>query len=194
LKSDPLNLRNIQIARQNYQTAFAATVFYLNVLRTPQVFNLYAYVSNNPIILYDPKGLIIWRAVVKGGLAVIGGAISAAVGSAASTTGVGAIVGVPMVIGGSVSIGWGVSELITGFLDVDLILPKPSAASLTTLLVTGDVDQACKADLAEDIILLGTNVGKMAGTMPSNLDILGNSLDFVDLSIQAKSIEDQFKK
>jgi hypothetical protein len=43
-----------------------------------------------------------------------------------------------MVVGGSAGSGWGVSKMITGFLDHDLTLPKPSAASLTTLVATGD--------------------------------------------------------
>ena len=156
--------------------------------------DLYGYCLADPINFVDPKGLVKWGSVVKGGLAVVGGAISVGVGSAASTTVVGAIGGVPMVVGGSASIGWGVSKMITGFLDHDLALPKPSAAALATLVATGDVDKACKADFAEDIFTLGTGIGKMAGRMPSNFEIVGAGVDFVGLSAEGESLEDQFKK
>ena len=76
----------------------------------------------------------------------------------------------------------------------DLTLPKPSAGSLAILAATGDVDKACKADMVEDIVTLGTNWGTMAGRMPTNLEIIGSGIDFLDLTIQGESLEDQFKK
>ena len=99
-----------------------------------------------------------------------------------------------MVVGESASIGWGVSKMITGFLDHDLALPKPSAASLATLVATGDVDKACKADFVEDIFTLGTGIGKMAGRMPSNFELVGAGVDFIGLSAEGESLEAQFRK
>jgi hypothetical protein len=84
--------------------------------------------------------------------------------------------------------------MITGFLGHDLTLPKPSAASLATLVATGGVDKACKADFAEDIVTPGTNIGTMAGRMPGNLEIVNSAIDFIDRSAQSESLEDQFRK
>ena len=75
-----------------------------------------------------------------------------------------------------------------------MALPKPSAAALATLVTTGDVDKACKADFAEDLVTLGTGIGKMAGKMPTNFEIIGTGVDFVGLSAEGKSLEDQFRK
>ena len=99
-----------------------------------------------------------------------------------------------MVVGGSVSIGWGVSQIIAGFFDNDIGVPKPSAASLSALVTTGSIDNACNADFAEDMIMLGKGIGGMAGKMPSNLDLVGSGLSFVGISAQSKSMEEQFKK
>jgi hypothetical protein len=99
-----------------------------------------------------------------------------------------------MAVGGSAGIGWGVSKMITGFLGHDLTLPKPSAASLTALAATGGLDKACKADFAKDIVTPGTNIGAMAGRMPGNLEIINSAVDFIDLSAQGESLEDQFGK
>jgi hypothetical protein len=98
-------------------------------------------------------------------------------------------------VGGAVSIGWGVSQIIIGFTDNELNLPKPSAASLTTLVATGgNVDRACEADLIVDTLSLGARGGTMAGRMVSNLELVGAAVDFVDLSSQAASLGTRLEK
>ena len=92
-------------------------------------------------------------------------------------------------MGGAVSIGWGVSQIIIGFTDNELNLPKPSAASLTTLVLTGgDVDRACEVDLIVDTLFLGGRVGTMAGRVASNLELVAAGADFIDVSTQAISL------
>jgi len=61
LSRDPLNLGNVQIARQNAQTAFVATMLYQYGLSNSQVLNYYAYCLNNPVLLVDPMGLYWFR-------------------------------------------------------------------------------------------------------------------------------------
>jgi len=84
--------------------------------------NLYLYVSNNSICLVDPYGLIHWRTVGKGTASVVFGLATVVGGAfAASTpTGVGQALGVAGVLAGGSSIGFGVSQVIAGFVDNEL--------------------------------------------------------------------------
>jgi hypothetical protein len=179
--------------------------------------NIYGYVQNNPTNKIDSYGLmapssdeywamlayenrdwvdptIRWGEIAKGGIAVTSGIILICTGTCASTTGVGATIGVPMVISGAAGFGWGVSRIIIGTSGHELILPKPSAAALVTLVATGDVDQACIADAAQDIVLLGASIGKMAEVTPKSFELVGAGLDFVQISIEAESLKNQFRK
>ena len=65
---------------------------------------------------------------------------------------------------------------------------------MATLATTEDVDSACKAGMIEDIVTRGTNWDTMAGRVPSNLELIGSGIDFLDLTVQGGSREDQFKK
>jgi len=78
--------------------------------------DLYGYVINDPVNLIDPLGLINWNAVRKGAIASFGGGVMVGGGALALTTGVGSLGGVPAVVVGSATFGWGVSQLITGLL------------------------------------------------------------------------------
>ena len=157
--------------------------------------DLYGYCLNDPINLTDPTGLVNWSAVGKGAVAVVAGGLSVYGGALLSITGVGAVVGVPAVVGGSVSIGWGVSQIIIGFTDNELNLPKPSAASLATLVATGgDVDRACEVDLIVDSVLLGAKGGTMAGRVASNMELLDAGVGFVNTAIQSTSLYNSRKE
>jgi hypothetical protein len=59
VEPDPFHLARVQIAKQNLQTALAASMIYQYALRDPQVFNLYPYCLNNPIFHTDPEGLMV---------------------------------------------------------------------------------------------------------------------------------------
>ncbi|MFV9691496.1 MAG: RHS repeat-associated core domain-containing protein, partial [Desulfobacteria bacterium] len=82
--------------------------------------DLYGYCLNDPVNWVDPIGLINWKAVGKGGFAVVGGAVSAGFGALASSSGIGAVGGIPAILVGSAAFGWGVSQMITGFLDNEI--------------------------------------------------------------------------
>jgi RHS repeat-associated protein len=149
--------------------------------------DLYGYCLNDPVGFYDPLGLIHWGAVGKGGFAVISGGVSTYVGAGVSTTIVGAIGGVPMVVGGAAAVGWGVSQITAGLLDNQIDVPKPSVASLGALLVTADVDRACQADLIEDTLFLGANVGSFAAKVPSTLELLDVGAGLADIFLASQS-------
>jgi hypothetical protein len=142
-------------------------------------------VQNNPVNFVDPRGLVSWRSVGNGTAAVVAGGIGIGVGATASASGVGAIVGVPVAIGGAVSLSWGVSEVITGILDNELPA-KPSIATLATLATTCDVNKAAKNDLIADTAFFGLNLGAMAATIPGRLEMLGLGVDFINLSLSSK--------
>jgi RHS repeat-associated protein len=82
--------------------------------------NLYFYAIDNPVNAFDPFGLINWGAVGKGGLASIGGGFTVAGGALVSTTGVGAVGGVPAVLVGTASFSWGISQIIAGLMENEL--------------------------------------------------------------------------
>ena len=135
--------------------------------------NLYAYVGNSPVNWVDPWGLIKWKAVGQGFFATLGGRLMISYGASLSTTGEGAVIGVPTVIGGVVLSSWGFSQMITGFLDADIGIPKPSVAALGALVTTGDVEIAKAADTVEDIIFLVPGVGKIATNPTASLEAIG---------------------
>jgi RHS repeat-associated protein len=79
--------------------------------------DLYGYCLTDPVNAIDPAGLINWGAVVKGGFAVVGGGVTVGLGALASSSGVGALGGLPAVLGGTATVSWGVSQIIAGFTD-----------------------------------------------------------------------------
>ena len=151
--------------------------------------NLYAYVGNDPINWIDPWGLIMWGKVFKGGFQVAFGSTSVFLGALASSSGVGAIGGVPMVIVGSGGIAVGTTEIITGFLDASPDIPAISASSLTTLVCTGDTELAKKADLVQSVLTSGFSAGSMAGKLPSNLGLIDLGFNFVNTGIIGENVD-----
>lgn len=56
----------------------------------------------------------------KGSFAVVGGTVTAGLGALSSSSGIGAIGGIPAVLGGSAAVSWGVAQIITGFTDNEI--------------------------------------------------------------------------
>jgi len=82
--------------------------------------NQYNYVLGDPVNWGDPWGLINWRAVGRGTLGVTGGVMSIGLSAAISSTGVGSVVGLPVALAGSASLGWGISQIIVGITDNEI--------------------------------------------------------------------------
>ena len=139
LTPDPLNLGIVQIARQNFQNAFASVLIYPYGLRHPQLLNLYLYVINSPVNWIDPPGLIQWSTVGKGAasafIGVVGIAWAAAM--AGTPTGVGQVLGATAALAGSSSLAYGVGQIIAGLLDEEIPFMGPKEALIKGTIPPG---------------------------------------------------------
>jgi len=97
------------------------------------------------------------------GFAVVGGAVSAGFGALASSSGIGAVGGIPAILVGSAAFGWGVSQMITGFLDNEIPFMGIKEAVIKNT-------RAC--DSTQDELLAINALGDMpltGRTVPSNI-------------------------
>jgi len=145
--------------------------------------NLYNYVGANPVNLGDPMGLINWPSVGEGALSLIGGGAAVVGGAYISTTGVGALIGVPSVIAGSYGIGWGISQITGGLLDQEIPnLPETIIKTYTEPGLTQDGLIGIK-DLVD--MLIGKSPYNAVGKLN---DVIQNSKSIYD---SGKKIKDK---
>jgi len=147
--------------------------------------DLYGYCLNDPVNLVDPEGLVNWGAVGKGALATFGGGVSVAAGALASTTGIGAIGGVPAVLVGSAGVGWGVSQMITGFLDNEMPFMGTKEAVIKGTTEPGLLqDQLLGINSLGNMLMTGrtapTDIGKVNSAMQSGYSIYNSSSKVID--------------
>jgi len=120
--------------------------------------NMYQYVVGNPLIWLDPSGEIRWGVLFTGVAKVTLGIGTIAIGVFATptvVTGVGAVGVAAAVIGGSLSTGSGISDIVSGFMDQ----PSPNAPGSI-----GDV----AALTAESL-----------GASPETSELIGDAVDTV---------------
>jgi hypothetical protein len=89
-------------------------------------------------------------------------------------------------LSGAASLSWGVTEIIAGFQDEDLSVPKPTIPVMAIMAATGDLERACELGIIEDSMLLGAGAGSMAGRVATNQDIFGLGVDFLNTAIQTE--------
>ena len=147
--------------------------------------DLYGYVLNDPVNFYDPYGLIKWGAVGKGVLAAFGGGVAIAGGALASSTGVGAIGGVPAVLIGSAGLGWGISQTVAGFLDNEIPFMGTKEAIIKGTTETGLLqDELLGVNTLGDMLLTGrtapTDIGKINDAIQSGYSIYSSSSKIVE--------------
>mgnify|MGYP000226301116 CR=1 FL=1 len=137
--------------------------------------NPYLYAQNNPLRYMDPLGLCVvnnvnWGAVRKGAIETFIGVAAVYGGAMVSASAIGATAGVPAILAGSASIGWGVSQITAGFMgnEIPFMGTKEAIIKNTT-----------KSEKLEDK-LLGTNelVNMLStrGTSPSKIGKISDAL------------------
>ena len=91
-------------------------------------FSPYNYCQLNPIIRFDPNGMIDWSKVGWGTLTTIGGlATTVTGGTLAAATGVtvvGAVGGASLMVHGLATTGFGVAQIVAGFVESDTDIPS----------------------------------------------------------------------
>ncbi len=130
--------------------------------------DLYGYCLNNPVNLIDPIGLINWSAVEKGAISTFGGGVAVVTGAAVSTTGVGTVGGVPAILVGSAAFGWGVSQMITGFMDNEIpFMGVKEAVIKSTTACDSTQDELLAINALGDMLLTGRTVPSNIGNINS---------------------------
>ena len=130
--------------------------------------DLYGYCLNDPVNFVDPLGLINWKAVGKGGFAVVGGAVGAGFGALASSSGIGAVGGIPAILVGSAAFGWGVSQMITGFMDNEIpFMGIKEAVIKNTTACDSTQDELLAINALGDMLLTGRTVPSNIGNINS---------------------------
>jgi hypothetical protein len=130
-------------------------------------------------------GLTNWSAVGKGAIAIFGGGVTVVGGALASITGFGAVGGVPAVIGGSAAFGWGVSQMITGFLDNDIpFMGVKEAVIKNTTDHALLQDELLGINALGDMLLTGrtapTDIGKINSIIQSSQSIYNSGSTIMD--------------
>ncbi len=133
----------------------------------------------------DPWGLVNWSSVGSGAFSVIVGGAGIYVGAVTTSSGIGAIVGVPALIGGTATFSWGVSEVIAGFLDAETGTAAPTPVVMGTLVCGGDMDDARLNELIYGSTTTGLNIGSMAGRVPSSTKLIGAGVDVINTGVQS---------
>jgi RHS repeat-associated protein len=130
--------------------------------------DLYGYCLSDPVNFVDPLGLIKWSAVGKGAIATFGGGVAVVTGAAVSTTGIGVVGGVPAILGGSAAFGWGVSQIITGFLDNEIpFMGVKEAVIKSTTACYSTQDELLAINALGDMLLTGRTVPSNIGNINS---------------------------
>jgi hypothetical protein len=140
----------------------------------------------------DPWGLIRWGAVGKGALATFGGGVAVVGGSFVSTTGVGAVGGVPAVLVGTASVGWGVSQIVAGLLDNEIPFMGTKEAIIKGTTEPGLLqDELLGVNALGDMLLTGrtapTDVRKINDALQSGYSVYESSSKILDRTIGSSS-------
>lgn len=101
----------------------------------------------------DPTGLINWETVGTGSIEIVAGMAGIIGGAYASSSVVGATIGIPTAIGGAGTFSHGVTQVIVGALDKNPTIPQGSWTSLTSLATGQSINTANRNDAVADTLL-----------------------------------------
>ena len=142
--------------------------------------NLYVYASNNAVNFVDFHGLVHWPAVARGTAKVVFGVAAVAGGAVAASTptGIGQVVGVAGALAGSSSIGFGVSQIITGFADNEITFMGVKEA-----VIQGTTSGLTQKNLLAANELLDMIPGIVSGTLRVDPTKLEEILSLIEYSL-----------
>jgi len=130
----------------------------------------YMYVLGNPIRIIDPNGEDGWD--VMGGLTTTGGVLMWTGGVALASTGVGTPAGVYLIMGGSVTIGLGVAQMIDGAAN-DGAHNIPSGPAELSMVVGDKIQGNSDGELRKYGAAADLLGGLLAGGIPKPKDVEG---------------------
>ena len=153
--------------------------------------NPYVYCLNDPVNFIDPYGLICWRTVGKGTVKVVFGVVGVVGGAfAASTpTGIGQVIGVTGVLAGSSSIGFGVSQIITGFADNEIAF-----AGVKEAVIQGTTSGLTQKNLLAANELLDMIPDVVSGRLKVDPSKLEEVLNLIEYGLSMGKSVDQIQK
>jgi RHS repeat-associated protein len=139
--------------------------------------NLYCYAGNNPVVYADPTGLFRGGQFAVGVVTLASGPGAIIGGAALSSTGVGAIAGVPFMLSGVVGFGYGIGNIVASFSNLPGAAEfQSSPSSLPGVggrIVAGETGQRI-VESVEDSIEFGTAktaFDKVTGAISLGLDL-----------------------
>ena len=91
-----------------------------------QHYSPFMAMNNSPILYIDKDGNVDWKVVGSGFMGVIGGGSEVWLGVGTSATGIGAVLGVGLVVDGGTRVIFGVNKMVAGFLE------KPDGNNMVT--------------------------------------------------------------
>ncbi len=117
--------------------------------------SVYMYLHSMPLLLVDSSGMTDWWGVVGNSLGAAGGVVEVIVGEGLTDTGLGAVVGVPLMVKGTADTGLAVNATYHAFID-DGTNPPGSVAEVAADAISGDKDPRARlVATAVDVAVTG---------------------------------------